>query len=71
MSLSSTSIRRPVSVAMFYIGIAMLGIFAFSKLSVDLLPNVALPHLMVQTTYNNATPEEIEKLNLFKELLNL
>ena len=40
----------------------MLGIFAFSKLSVDLLPNVALPHLMVQTTYNNATPEEIEKL---------
>ncbi|PIQ08097.1 MAG: hypothetical protein COW71_13480 [Ignavibacteriales bacterium CG18_big_fil_WC_8_21_14_2_50_31_20] len=47
---------------MFYIGIAMLGIFAFSKLGVDLLPNVVLPHLMVQTTYNNATPEEIEKL---------
>lgn len=47
---------------MFYIGIAMLGIFAFSKLGVDLLPNVALPHLMVQTTYKNATPEEIEKL---------
>ncbi len=40
----------------------MLGIFAFSKLGVDLLPNVALPHLMVQTTYKNATPEEIEKL---------
>ncbi len=40
----------------------MLGIFAFSKLGVDLLPNVALPHLMVQTTYQNATPEEIEKL---------
>jgi len=62
LSISSTSIRRPVSVAMFYIGIAMLGIFAFSKLGVDLLPNVVLPHLMVQTTYNNATPEEIEKL---------
>jgi len=62
LSISTTSIRRPVSVAMFYIGIAMLGIYAFSKLGVDLLPNVVLPHLMVQTTYNNATPEEIEKL---------
>lgn len=40
----------------------MLGIFAFSKLGVDLLPNVSLPHLMVQTIYKNATPEEIEKL---------
>ena len=41
---------------MFYIGIALLGIYAFSRLGVDLLPNVNLPHLMVQTSYTNATP---------------
>jgi HAE1 family hydrophobic/amphiphilic exporter-1 len=47
---------------MFFIGIAFLGIFAFSKLGIDLLPNISLPHLIVQTTYQNSTPEEIEKL---------
>jgi HAE1 family hydrophobic/amphiphilic exporter-1 len=47
---------------MFFIGIALLGIFAFSQLGIDLLPNVNLPHLIVQTTYPNASPEEVEKL---------
>lgn len=45
---------------MFYIGIALLGIYAFSRLGVDLLPNVNMPHLMVQTNYPNRTPEEVE-----------
>ncbi len=47
---------------MLFIGIAFLGIFAFSKLGIDLLPNVNLPHLMVQTSYPNSNPEAIEKL---------
>ncbi|MBN1299715.1 MAG: efflux RND transporter permease subunit, partial [Melioribacteraceae bacterium] len=29
---------------------------------IDLLPNIYLPHLLVQTNYQNATPEEVEKL---------
>ncbi|MFA8343216.1 MAG: efflux RND transporter permease subunit [Rhodothermaceae bacterium] len=62
MSLSSVSIKRPVTVTMFFIGIAILGIFAFSKLGVDLLPNINLPHLVVKTEYPNAAPEEIEKM---------
>jgi len=58
--LASVSIKKPVAVSMFYIGVALLGIYAFSRLGVDLLPNVNLPHLMVQTSYPNATPEEVE-----------
>jgi HAE1 family hydrophobic/amphiphilic exporter-1 len=46
---------------MFFIGIALMGIFAFSQLGIDLLPNVNIPHLIVQTTFPNATPEEVEK----------
>lgn len=46
---------------MFFIGIAILSVFAFAQLGVDLLPNVNVPHLIVQTTYANATPEEVEK----------
>ncbi|MBL1212913.1 MAG: efflux RND transporter permease subunit [Ignavibacteriae bacterium] len=47
---------------MFFLGIGLLGIFSFSQLGIDLLPNVNLPHLIVQTTYPNASPEEVEKL---------
>jgi len=62
LSLPLLSIKRPVTVTMFYLGIAFLGIYAFSRIGVDLLPNVNLPHLLVQTTYPNASPEEVEKL---------
>ena len=62
MPLPSTSIKRPVTVAMFYIAVALIGIYAFSRIGVDLLPNINIPHLLVQTTYPNASPEEIEKL---------
>lgn len=46
---------------MFFIGIAFLGLFAFTQLGIDLLPNINIPHLLVQTTFPNATPEEVEK----------
>ena len=47
---------------MLFLALGFLGIFAFNQLGIDLLPNVYLPHLAIQTTYQNATPEEIEKL---------
>lgn len=47
---------------MFYIAVALIGIYAFSRIGVDLLPNINIPHLLIQTTYPNASPEEIEKL---------
>lgn len=62
MPLPSTSIKRPVTVAMFYIGIALLGVYAFSKIGVDLLPDINIPHLLIRTSYPNASAEEIEQL---------
>jgi HAE1 family hydrophobic/amphiphilic exporter-1 len=65
MPLTSTSIKRPVTVAMFYIAIALIGIYAFSKIGVDLLPNINIPHLLIQTTYPDASPEEIKLSDKF------
>jgi len=62
LKISQLAIRRPVTTSMFFIGIAILGIYAFNRLGVDLLPNVNIPHMMVQTGYPNANPEEVEKL---------
>lgn len=61
MSISSLSIRRPITITVIFVAVSLLGIFAFSNLGVNLLPNVNLPHLMIQTTYPNAMPEEVEK----------
>lgn len=62
MKLSQISISRPVSITMFFVGVALLGLFAFGKLGVDLLPNVNLPYLLITTDYENTSPELIEKL---------
>lgn len=61
MKISTISIRKPVTTSVTYIAIALVGIYAFMKIGVDLLPNVAIPHLLVQTAYPNATAEEVEK----------
>lgn len=61
MSLSASSIRRPITITVFFFAVALLGVFSLTRLGVDLLPNVNIPHLMIQTTFQNATPEEIEK----------
>lgn len=47
---------------MLFLAFGFLGLFAFTQLGIDLLPNIYLPHLIVQTNYQNATPEEVEKL---------
>ena len=60
MSLSSTSIRRPVTTLMFFIGVVFLGVISFGNLSVDFLPTVKIPKLTVQTSYPNVSPEEID-----------
>jgi len=60
MSLPSVSIRRPVTIFMFYAGIVLLGVIGFRSLPVDFLPSIKIPRLAVQTSYPNISPEEIE-----------
>ncbi len=61
MSLTHTAVNRPVTIAMLFIGIAVLGLLSLNKISIDFLPAIKTPELMVQTVYTSASPEEIEK----------
>ncbi|MCF8430723.1 MAG: efflux RND transporter permease subunit [Melioribacteraceae bacterium] len=47
---------------MLFLAIAFMGIYAFSRLGVDLLPNVDLPKILIQTDYPGAAPSEVERL---------
>ena len=61
MSITSTSVSRPVTTAMFFLGIALLGIISFTQISVNFLPPIAVPELFVETDFSNASAAEIEK----------
>ncbi|MFQ5551333.1 MAG: efflux RND transporter permease subunit, partial [Gemmatimonadales bacterium] len=61
MSLSSTSIRRPVAVAMFFLAVGVLGVISFERLPIDLLPDVSYPKLVIYTTYSGVAPAEVER----------
>lgn len=61
MSLTTISVSRPVTTTMFFLGVALLGIIAFTQMSVNFLPSIQIPELLVQTDYPDAPAEEVEK----------
>ncbi|TVR65200.1 MAG: efflux RND transporter permease subunit, partial [Gemmatimonadales bacterium] len=61
MSLSRLAVRRPVAVAMFFLAVILLGTISFTRLPVDLLPDVSYPRLVVVTAYPEVAPGEMER----------
>ncbi|HEV8353876.1 MAG TPA: efflux RND transporter permease subunit [bacterium] len=62
MSLSDLSIRRPVLVLMVIGALMVLGIISYTRLPVELFPNVQFPFVTVLTSYPGAGPEEVATL---------
>ena len=62
MKLSDLSVKRPVTIAMIFLVVMLLGIVSLNKLSLDLFPEMELPMAVVMTSYQNVGPEEIENL---------
>ncbi len=54
------SIKRPVAVAMTYMGVALLGVAAWRNIPIELLPDTQLPRLSVSGSWPGASPETIE-----------
>jgi hydrophobic/amphiphilic exporter-1 (mainly G- bacteria), HAE1 family len=61
MSLPQLSIGRPVAVSMFFLAVVFLGGISFSRLPVDLLPDIAYPKLVIYTSQPETGPAEIER----------
>ena len=62
MSLPAFSARRPVFTTMVTLIVVVLGAVSLSRLNIDLLPEIELPTLSVQTEYEGASPEVMERL---------
>ena len=60
MFLSKWSVRRPIAMSALIIILVMLGSYFYPKLSIDLLPNMEIPVVLIRCEYDGASPTEIE-----------
>jgi HAE1 family hydrophobic/amphiphilic exporter-1 len=61
MNLARASVKRPVFTSMVTLIVIVLGIMAFSRLLIDLLPSIELPTLTVRTQLEGADPLVMER----------
>lgn len=60
MFLSKLSVERPVTITMMIFVFIVFGALAYFGLSYNLMPDVDIPVLSIQTVYGGAGPKEVE-----------
>ncbi len=60
MNLLRIFVQRPVLTTMLLLAFIVLGFYSYSRLVVELMPNVEFPFVMVTTVYPGASPGEVE-----------
>lgn len=61
MKISRGPVNRPVLTTIIFLVIIALGLVSFSRLSIDLMPEITFPTISVVTDYANVGPQEIEE----------
>ncbi len=69
MSVYESAVKRPIMTALCFIAVVIFGIFSFSKLPIDLMPDIETNTLMVITSYPGASSSDIEN-NVSRPLEN-
>jgi len=62
VKISRLAVHRPIFTIMVVLIVLILGGVSFSRLPVDLMPDITFPTLSISTSYENASPEEMEEL---------
>lgn len=70
MSLYGGAVRRPIMTSLCFVAVVMLGLFSLSRLPIDLYPDIETNTLMVMTTYQGASAQDIEQ-NVTRPLENV
>jgi len=58
--LSDFAVRRPVAMSCLIIGLTLLGLNAYRKMGLELMPKMDAPFVSIITIYPGASPEELE-----------
>jgi len=59
---TSTALQRPVTTAMTFIALVLIGLIALHLLPLEEFPDVTFPGMQVIIPYPGSTPEEVEQL---------
>jgi hydrophobic/amphiphilic exporter-1 (mainly G- bacteria), HAE1 family len=60
MSIYSSSVKRPITTILIFVGFMVMGLYSLSKLPVDLYPEMELPFVVVYSTYPGASASDME-----------
>ncbi|MDR1729807.1 MAG: efflux RND transporter permease subunit [Prevotellaceae bacterium] len=60
MSLYSSAVKKPVTTALIFVGLAVIGLFSYTRLAVDLFPEIETNQLTVIIAYPGASASDIE-----------
>ena len=69
MSLYSSAVKRPIMTTLCFVAVAIIGLFSLTTLPIDLYPDVETNTIMVMTTYQGASAQDIEQ-NVTRPLEN-
>jgi HAE1 family hydrophobic/amphiphilic exporter-1 len=69
VKITDLSIRRPVTVIVVCLALAVLGMFSLGRLAIDMIPDISFPVIVIYTSYPGVSPEEVEE-NLTKTIEN-
>ena len=61
MSITRTSVKRPLTIIMIFVIVLLFGIIGYLKMPSNIMPDIDIPVVMVQTTWQGAGPEDIDK----------
>lgn len=67
MKIYETSVRKPISTILIFVGVIIFGLFSVQKLGIDMYPDIDFPSITVLTTYQGANAADIET-NLTKPI---
>jgi len=60
MSIYKTAISKPVTTALIFVAVMVIGLFGLKQLPIDQFPEMEMPYITVMTTYQGASASEIE-----------
>lgn len=69
MSLYSSAVKKPVTTILVFVAVVIIGLFSLLQLPIDLYPDIDTNTIMVMTTYQGASSQDIEQ-NVTRPLEN-
>jgi len=60
MSIYKTAINKPITTALIFVGVMVVGLFSLSRLPIDQFPEMDMPYITIMTTYPGASASEVE-----------